>query len=241
MHLAECLRSLAGIADEVVVVDTGSTDDTRQIAKDGGARLFDFEWIDDYAAARNEAPRHCRGEWILRVDADERYRPCPAETLERLLSDESKAAYSTLFRIRADFTPYRRTRLFRNHELIRCEGMIHENEFGGIERYCGKYGAERGDSPLFADHVGYDVDQSAKNRRSLPLLLRCVEQDPERSLPWCHLANAHASLGDAESAERCWKRAVGVADSRPGAPELYDSIAYLGLLEWLISRGEDAS
>lgn len=240
-HLPECLSSLAGIADEVVVVDTGSTDNTRQIAKDGGVRLFDFEWIDDYAAARNEALRHCRGEWVLSVDADERYRACPREILDPLLCDESKAACSTLFRIRADFTSYRRVRLFRNHELIRFKGIIHENVLAGIERYSSEYGAEIGESPLFADHVGYDFSQSAKNRRSLPLLLRCAEQEPGRSILWCHLANVYASLGDAEAAERCWKRAVEAADNHTGAPGLYDSIAYLGLLEWLISRREDVS
>ena len=71
-NLPACLASAADLVDEVVVVDTGSTDRTKEVAARFGARIFDFPWIDDFAAARNEALRHATGDWILWLDADDR-------------------------------------------------------------------------------------------------------------------------------------------------------------------------
>ena len=70
--LPDCLASIRGVADEIVVVDTGSTDDTPEIARQAGARVFHFDWCDDFAAARNAALDHAQGRWILQIDADER-------------------------------------------------------------------------------------------------------------------------------------------------------------------------
>ena len=61
--LGRCLDSVQGLADEIVVVDTGSTDGTREVAAGRGARVFDFPWCDDFAAARNETLRHATGRW----------------------------------------------------------------------------------------------------------------------------------------------------------------------------------
>src|ERR1700675_1152507 len=87
--LGDCLRSLCGFADEVVVVDTGSTDGTRELAAGLGARVVTFPWRGDFAAARNEALRHARGRWILYVDADERVAPVAVAEREALLTDDS--------------------------------------------------------------------------------------------------------------------------------------------------------
>ena len=73
--LEQCLRSLQGLVDETVVVDTGSTDRTQIIAQEYGARLYEFKWRNDFAAARNHALNQVRGEWVLYIDADERVRP----------------------------------------------------------------------------------------------------------------------------------------------------------------------
>src|ERR1035437_8094177 len=69
--LARCLRSVQAIVDEIVIVDTGSTDDTLQIARDFHARIFHFSWVDDFSAARNQALAKATGDWVLVFDADE--------------------------------------------------------------------------------------------------------------------------------------------------------------------------
>src|SRR5260370_42399374 len=70
--LAGCLQSAADLVDETIVVDTGSTDGTRDLAAKLGARVFEFPWCDDFAAVRNECIRHAAGDFIFWMDADER-------------------------------------------------------------------------------------------------------------------------------------------------------------------------
>ncbi|WP_179232762.1 tetratricopeptide repeat-containing glycosyltransferase family 2 protein [Paenibacillus rigui] len=69
--LRRCLNSVAGLADEIIIVDTGSTDTTKQIAYQYTDKVFDYQWTNDFAAARNEAVRRATGRWILTLDADE--------------------------------------------------------------------------------------------------------------------------------------------------------------------------
>src|SRR5262245_57509130 len=69
--LDRCLASARGLADELIVVDTGSTDRTVEIARAHGASVHHFKWCDDFAAARNVALRHATGQWCLHLDADE--------------------------------------------------------------------------------------------------------------------------------------------------------------------------
>lgn len=70
-NLPRCLGSLQGLVDEMVVVDTGSIDDTVAIAESFGARMGRFTWCDDFSAARNESLRLCTGDWVVVLDADE--------------------------------------------------------------------------------------------------------------------------------------------------------------------------
>jgi len=88
--LPACLESIAGIAGEIIVVDTGSTDRTKEAAAGFGAKVFEFPWIDDFAAARNECIRHASGEWIFWLDADERVDEENREKLRRLLDSLPK-------------------------------------------------------------------------------------------------------------------------------------------------------
>jgi tetratricopeptide (TPR) repeat protein len=83
--LPGCLASVCGVVDEIVVVDTGSRDGTRRVAEKAGARVHDFTWCDDFAAARNEALRHATGKWVLVLDADERLSARSGRTLRATL------------------------------------------------------------------------------------------------------------------------------------------------------------
>lgn len=74
-NLARCLRSARGAADEIIIVDTGSTDATRSIARSFGARIIDYPWNGDFAAARNAGLALAQGTWILVLDADEELEP----------------------------------------------------------------------------------------------------------------------------------------------------------------------
>ena len=79
--LARCLLSATPVVDETVIVDTGSTDRTKEIAKAFGAKVYDFEWTDDFSEARNLSLSKATGEWILVLDADETISPLDYDAL----------------------------------------------------------------------------------------------------------------------------------------------------------------
>lgn len=85
-NLPACLECCAGLFDEMVIVDTGSTDATKDIARSFGARVLDFQWCDDFSAARNESLRHAAGDWIFWMDADDRLDEENRAKLRSLLS-----------------------------------------------------------------------------------------------------------------------------------------------------------
>jgi glycosyltransferase involved in cell wall biosynthesis len=71
-NLPDCLRSVADLVEERVVIDTGSADDTKRVAARLGARVFNFRWVDSFAAARNESLDRASGDWCFWLDADDR-------------------------------------------------------------------------------------------------------------------------------------------------------------------------
>src|SRR6185312_10924815 len=108
-----------------VVVDTGSTDGTRDIAARFGARVFEFPWIDDFSAARNEGLRHATGQWIFWMDADDRLDPPNVERLRSLfasLKDENACYVMQCLCATAGegSSPFvvEHLRLFRNHPQL---------------------------------------------------------------------------------------------------------------------------
>ena len=229
--LAQCLRSIQPLVDEIVVVDTGSRDQTRQIAAEFGARLFDFKWTGDFAAARNESLRHAQGQWILIVDADECVRPFDPSKLRRMLRASSNAAYEVVYHIRPGYTPVMELRLFRNHPGIRFKSAIHENIWDSLERIGGTVEQCR----LTFDHFGYEGDQRAKHKRDIPLLERSLRQNPRQVFHWLHLALAYEGLGKMALAGKTWRRAVATLRRkrrRPGS----GGLAYAGLLRFQLDR-----
>ena len=84
-NISNCLSSVAGLFDEIVVVDTGSKDRTREIAREFGARVFDFVWVDDFAAVRNAALARATGDYAFWLDADDVVDPPEREKLRKLL------------------------------------------------------------------------------------------------------------------------------------------------------------
>ena len=92
-RLARAIDSVRGIADEVVVTDPGSPDNTPALAKKLGARVTHFHWCDDFAAARNACAESARGDWILWIDGDERLKPGTGPSLLAELKAPNVIAY----------------------------------------------------------------------------------------------------------------------------------------------------
>lgn len=237
--LGECLESIGGCVDEIVVVDTGSTDNTIRIARDFGARILEFVWIGDFAAARNFAIDSCQTDWAFYIDADERVVPSSRQPINRMV-DESWLAADILLRPKANYTRYRLTRLFRIDPRIRFRGAIHETIQPSLEAIAGCTPMPLGITSLEVDHYGYEGDLSAKHARNLPLLERCVREFPERVFYWFHLTETLLGLGRFAEARSAGLAGIQVARRRLSAKSAVDAAMICQMLSAaMLDRASD--
>lgn len=118
--LPKCLSSVQGIVDEIVLLDTGSSDFTPEIARSFGAKVYDYKWCNDFSAARNEALKYVQGDWVLVLDADEVLVPEIIPSLQQAIANETYLLINLLrCEVGAASSPYSLvSRLFRRHPDI---------------------------------------------------------------------------------------------------------------------------
>ena len=204
-YLHDCLQSVCDIVDQIVIVDTGSEDKTIEIAKEFGAEIHHFDWVDDFSAARNESIKQATSEWILWLDADERLESLSKNEIQKILKPESKPViYKVQIKsIVNDGENVRLSsahRLFTNKKGLHFTGKIHEQ----ISISAAKLGAEERQSNLILEHLGYDLDaegQKKKDRRNLKLLKKSVQEDPQN-------AYAHFTLAQQYGLLKEWNKAL---------------------------------
>jgi glycosyltransferase involved in cell wall biosynthesis len=236
--LDACLGSIRDVVDEIVVVDTGSRDESVAIAERHGARVHRHPWSGDFAEARNEALRLASSDWILYIDADERLAPVGRDAVEALLTGAPEVAFRVLLKPDARSTPYLEYRLWRHDPRIRFVGTIHEKVVPAIHAVSEADGRPIGRCDLLLEHVGYEGDQTHKHRRNLPLLRRQLEVEPDNLFNLHHLARVLLGLGEDDEAERVLERAVATARALPFDDPL-GSLAFGELLLLRHLRGDD--
>ncbi|MFC4100283.1 glycosyltransferase [Paenibacillus xanthanilyticus] len=220
-----CLESVKGIADEIVVVDTGSTDRTVEIALSYGARVYAVPWSDDFAYARNVGLERTEAAWILCLDADE-VLAAGADRLRDTLRNASAEAFwvtidNVLGRLPEARLQHRIVRLFRNRPEYRFRQRLHEQILPAIlERTEPDTVAP---SSLRLTHLGYFHEikdpsvKQARNERILSLMLAESPDDPFALYNW---GVAKAQGGDQEQALQAMLTAKMLAPAavayRPG-------------------------
>jgi tetratricopeptide (TPR) repeat protein len=232
--LEACLRSIRPWVDEMVVVDTGSRDDTPRIAERLGTRVFHFPWCDDFSAARNESLRHARGQWIFWMDSDDTIDLDCGRKLRELVTgptDASVLGYVMQVHCpgpgeggRADVTVVDHVKLFRNLPALRFEGRIHEQILPAIRRADGKTAW----TDLFVTHSGYDhtpEGQEKKKERDLRLLHLEHGERGEHPFTLFNLGMTYADVGRHREAVDYLKRSI--AHSTPGESHLRKAYALL--------------
>lgn len=213
-----CLASIAGQVDEIVVVDTGSTDRTIDIAKGHGARLIEQAWAGDFAAARNTGLDVATSEWVLYIDADERLSLPEGGRLNDGLEPAAYAA-RVKFYMSPETTACREYRLFRNDDRLRFHGAMHETILPSLRRLQEDAGVTVIDSAAAITHLGYVGDITHKFRRNLPLLRAGIEREPERLYYWYDLARALHGLGEAAEAAQVAREAIARAQQSERASD----------------------
>jgi tetratricopeptide (TPR) repeat protein len=241
-HIERCLTSIRDLVDEMVVVDTGSTDRTPELAEALGARVSEFPWCDDFAAARNVALERCRGRWILYIDADEAVRPEPdaRRRLGEVLARRRTVGVFVMLQTRIGFTPYWEMRIFRNAPSIRFQGIIHETIWPALEAYRFTHLGRLNYSELYLEHIGYEGAQDHKHARNLPLLERAIQIDPKHIYCRHQLGSIHLALGREVEARAAWQAAIDIVrGKRRHAPE--DVLPFTGLIQLELARDDPAA
>ncbi len=229
--LADCLQSVEGVVDEIVVVDTGSTDDTVAIAERFGAKVIHSEWQNDFAQARNIALQHATGDWVLVLDADEQLTPeARAKILEGVRHPQFVGYYMEILNYisethTSDVFSHRLIRLFRRLPYAQWEGAIHEQILNSLQQRGGKSATLYGAQIL---HYGYQksvVQERQKVARNLSLLEKALADSPDDPFHWFNLGNTHYSQQNYEQAiyylhEAC-ERLRGYEDFAPFCWSIY--------------------
>jgi glycosyltransferase involved in cell wall biosynthesis len=211
------LEDASAVCDELVVVDTGSIDATKDLAAARGATVVEFEWIDDFSAARNVSFDHCTGDWILWLDADDRIPPRAQQELVRL-----KRRLTEMAEIDVVMIPYRvnfsqadpnictfsfdRERVMRRSAGIRWWGAVHEtiNVPSPPMRW----------TSAWVEHRPRTEDGADKVDRNLRILERALEGGDRSSRTIFYLANElkdHERWEEALAAYREYLDAEGTA------------------------------
>lgn len=203
------IASLQGIYDELIVVDTGSTDNTVAIASEYGAEIYSVKWQNDFAKARNYALSKATGDWIIFLDADE-YYDCFVSIRQYLhdLGKEYPDKEAVLIPLYDAYQPQNPplhvVRIFRNRPDMRYRGTIHEQLFK--ER--GKMQYVIADKMVFM-HTGYHPrNMEKKSKRNLQLLLAEVERNGERDDYYYYIAECYFGLQEYEKALTNIRKAI---------------------------------
>jgi Glycosyl transferase family 2/Tetratricopeptide repeat len=242
VFLPGCLASVAGVVDEMVVVDTGSVDSTVEVARQAGAIIVHHVWNDDFSAARNAALPHATGDYILLLDADERLAPGAGVRLKAAIANRKLVLgmlplhnASRIDAIPAEVLdgtrriglPVHVPRLVRRTPDLQWEGIVHEQLRSWLQRHHTEGIVTPVEAPII--HLGGIAEvreAKKKHERNLHLLERMCVLEPDLPNGWVHLASERIRAGDAagalQASDTAWeamKRAAKGPGLRPiGVP-----------------------
>ena len=202
-HIGRCLESVKDIADEIIIVDTGSTDRSIEIAKSYGAKIYKHPWENNFSTHRNQAVKYSTGDWLLQIDADEELvgnKQGLKDTLARINLGYNGVSINLRDVCQESGTQFNASRIFRNGK-IKYKRAIHNI---AVWEGSGKYG-----SVLFNDatiihhgsHYQISKEESEKKaKRTGDLLLNTLKEDPKDYELLFYMSQLKGTIGDYESA-----------------------------------------
>jgi len=207
-RIADAVNSIKPLASEIIVIDTGSTDNTPQICTRLGCEVYYQSWNDNFSDMRNIALSYSVSDWILVIDADEVARFSLLDLPLEQMNDPKIGGINLKIINHIDenddsiISKHRYTRLFRNDKSINFTGRIHEQIRESIEE---KY--EIYDSDLVIEHFGYRTIDKEKLERNTRLLEQDIEADAD-DWKYYHLAETLFSAGDKDKAQSIFEKIV---------------------------------
>lgn len=198
--LPACLESVQGLVNEMIIVDTGSSDRTVEIAKTYGAKIYHFDWIDDFSAARNYSLEHATNPWVLQLDADEELISNSLSWFYDSYPWIDKWGYLINIQNLSDlktndlqFT-HNLVRFFRNTTQIRYRNRIHEVIYVANEKL--------GKSNAKILHKGYAHRNPShfRNKQNEKLLFAELENEPNNGAYYGYLAQHYSAVNQLDKA-----------------------------------------
>ena len=239
-HLSPTLESIESLADEIVLVDTGSNDRTGEIGRQFGAKVIERPWIDDFGKMRTNARSHATGEWILWLDAGERLTREGAASLRAFLDTEADRAKAYMLLVVVPPAPgaiageqVGRIRLVPNRADLRFEGRVREQIRPSIETA----GLTIEGLPWRILRGTREHDPQVKierAQRDLKLVEQEIQDYGQQPRSLVTLGEALTNLGDSQGAASCFRTAI--RHSLPGSIVMRE--AYYGLLAALDYRDD---
>jgi GT2 family glycosyltransferase len=217
-NLPACLASAADLFDEIVVLDTGSADRTVEIARSFGARVFDFVWVYDFAAARNAALARATGDYAFWLDADDRVEPPQRERLRTLFDGLRSADSAYVVRCASDPDPdsggstvVDHVRLFPVREDVRWSYRVHEQILPSLR----KAGVGVRWAEATVRHVGYNdpAVRRRKRERNLAILVSELAERPEDPFVLFHLGQVALESDDPRGALSYLRRSLARSEA----------------------------
>lgn len=189
--LPDMISSVREVASEIIVLDTGSTDRTHEIARDMGARSEKTQWTEDFAVARNKLLEMARGEWVLMIDADERVHYDHYDTIEQSINSKQTAYQCTVLNVLphpviSSLLPMPSIRLFRRNDKIRFRGRVHES----VEPSLRKLTLSAVPSSIQIEHLGFTVANDMRRLRNRRVFESALSHDPTDAWIRFHLTLA---------------------------------------------------
>ncbi len=206
--LPKCLSSIQGLADELIVVDTGSTDRTVKIVQSFEAKVYHFAWNDNFSDARNESLKHATGDWILWLDADDILPKTHHATIRRLLGQPNNHAFFfRLENVGGDEATCYQLRMFPNLPGIEYTMPVHEQILPSLMRLGVNKMVNLDVSVI---HTGYTDAKTiaAKNAKYLEIMEKWLVEHPQDYVTRAHAARIYHTNGRHREAIREYRIVV---------------------------------
>lgn len=233
-NIARSLESIKDTVDELILVDTGSTDDTVNIFRSYGGQVFYQQWEDDFSAPRNLALSKATGDWIIILDADESFSENTRKNIKAVLASCSPEANGLLINmVNYDqdsgeaLDEFYTLRIVRNVKGLNYKGIVHEQLYIGEDSL---YDSQRVSKELLSiDHTGYTASISVdKHKRNIRLMEAAIANGEPEERYYTSLYESHAALGDMDRA--LYYARLDVARGRQVVT--YASRSYRGLMRY---------
>jgi glycosyltransferase involved in cell wall biosynthesis len=214
-YIEECLKRLVGYGFEIIVTDTGSSDRTKEIASKYADKVLDFEWIDDFSAARNFCADHASNNWIMAIDCDEYVTKVAVPQIRILMQKFPKCTgsvniTSVLYNDKGEKV-YDEVGVprFYNRRIFRYENAIHEQ----LNPISSSASSKLFLVPMEIIHQGYAIspeEMKVKQMRNLELLHKCVEKEPDNAYIWFQIGQSEYIIGNKEGSIQYYEKALSL-------------------------------